>query len=223
MVLRVRSNFSRPSILRKLVMLLYSTMEVVNINFLGSEENELKKVMDAIEKQKKDQDEANKMAQLDDLIHKLGNMAYKDIVDITSSGKAPLAIFLLCTCLIEQMATYRYGSNGNIKKFVKKYMPQYDGDVMHATRNRINHNYSLHEKYALAIGARNAHLVEDKNGAIIINMENFVEEIGAVFNQFAADLRQDKGIRNNALNTLKKYGILNQTTIEVIIPSLDGK
>lgn len=198
-------------------------MEVVNMNFLGSDEDELKKVMDAIEKQKRDQDDANRMAQLDDLLHKLGNMAYKDIVDITSSGKAPLAIFLLCTCLIEQMATYRYGSNGNIKKFVKKYMPQYDSDAMHEMRNRINHNYSLHKKYALTIGARNAHLVEDLNGAIIINMENFVEEIGVVFNQFATDLRQDKEIRNNALNTLTKYGILNQATIEVIIPSLDAK
>ena len=204
-------------------MLNYPTMEVINMNFLGSEENELKKVMDAIEKQKRDQGEIHKMAQLDDLIHKLGNMAYKDIVDITSSGKAPLAIFLLCTCLIEQMATYRYGSNGNIKKFVKKYMPQYDGEVMHEMRNRINHNYSLHEKYGLTIGSRNAHLVEDLNGTIIINMENFVEEIGVVFNQFSNDLRQDRGIRNNALNTLKTYGILNQTTIEFITPRSDAK
>jgi hypothetical protein len=100
-------------------MLKYPTMEVVNVDFLGSEENELKKVMDAIEKQKRDQDEANKTAQLDDLIHKLRNMAYQDIVDITSHGKPPLAIFLLCTCLIEQMATYRYGSNRNIKKIRK--------------------------------------------------------------------------------------------------------
>lgn len=194
-------------------------MEILNINFLGSEEDELKKVKAAIEKQRQDQDEVNKMAQLDDLIHKLGNMAYKDIVEITSNGKAPLAIFLLCTCLIEQMATYRYGSNGNIKKFVKKYMPQYDGDVMHEMRNRINHNYSLHEKYALTIGSRNAHLAQDLSGTIIINMENFVEEIGVVFNQFSTDLRQDKGIRNNALNTLKTYGILNQTTLEFISPS----
>jgi hypothetical protein len=198
-------------------------MEVVNIDFLGSAEEGLKKVKAALEKQRKDQDEANKMAQLDDLIHKLGNMAYKDIVDITSSGKAPLAIFLLCTCLIEQLATYRYGSNGNIKKFVKQYMPQYDSDVMHEMRNRINHNYSLHEKYALTIGARNAHLVADRDGTVIINMENFVEELGIVFNKFATDLRQDKGIRNNALNTLKTYGILNQAMIEVIIPDSDSK
>lgn len=193
-------------------------MEIVNTNFLGSEENELKKVMDAIEKQKRDQDEANKMAQLDDLIHKLRNMAYQDIVDITTSGKAPLAIFLLCTCLIEQMATYRYGNNGNIKFFVKEYMPQYDGEVMHVMRNRVNHNYSLHEKYAVTIGNRNAHLVPEEKGTIIINIENFVEEIGIVLNKWSTDLRQNKGLRNNALTVLNKYGILNQATMDVVLP-----
>lgn len=197
-------------------------IDIVNINFLNlSEEDELEKIKLALKKQRKDQDEANKLAQLDDLIHKLGCMAYKDIVDITSNGQAPLAIFLLCTCLLEQMATYRYGSNGNIKKFMKEYMPQYDGDIMHEMRNRINHNYSLHEKYAITIRARNAHLVPNRNGILIINMENFVEELGAVFNQFADDLRQNKGIGNNALNVLKTYGILGQATMDIIIPESD--
>lgn len=194
-------------------------MEVININLFGSEEDELNKVKAAIEKQRLDQDEANKMAQLDDLIHKLRNMAYQDIVHITQSGKAPLAIFLLCTCLIEQMATYRYGSNGNIKKFMKEYMPKYDSEVMHVMRNRINHNYSLHEMYAVTIGNRNAHLVPEEKGTIIINIENFVEEIGVVLNKWASDLRQNKDIRNNALSTLDKYGILNQATMDVVLPN----
>jgi hypothetical protein len=96
-------------------------------------------------------------------------------------------------------------------------MSKYDGAVMHVMRNRINHNYSLHEMYAVTIGNRNAHLAEEK-GTIIINIENFVEEIGIVLNKWADDLRQNRNIRNNALATLNKYEILNQATMDVVLP-----
>jgi len=195
-------------------------ISVVNIDFLnGSDEQELVKVKAALERQRKDQIEAGRMAQLDDLIHKLGNMAYRDIVEITSRTQAPLAVFLLCTCLLEQMATYRYSRNGNIRKFVKDYLPQYDADVMHEMRNRINHNYSLHEKYALTMGARNAHLNPNTDGVIVINIENFVEELGIAFSKFSDDLRKNKEIRNNALTVMQNYGILSQASMDILIPS----
>lgn len=193
-------------------------VSIVNIDIFGDPEAELKKVKAALDTQKKNQEEVQKNAQLDRLIHTLRNMAYADIAELSRHGKAPIAIFILCTSLLEQLSVFYYGKNGKLDQFVKEFMRKYDGQEMKKMRDRISHNYSFSEKYAITIGIWEAHLVATKDGATIINIENLVQEIGTVFEQFEKELRVDKKRRDRALRKMNDVGLLQQANIDVTIP-----
>ncbi len=147
----------------------------------------------------------------------LRHFAYGDIKKV-STGDNVLASFILCSCFIEQMATFRYGrevGKNEFESFTKEYLSQYDAvKLREDLRNKLVHNYSLGESYSLVRGYPQFHL-QIHGGSTVINIENFVEELGKALDTFMLQLRTDQAIMANAVKVLEKINIVSISEIEI--------
>jgi len=148
------------------------------------------------------------------IIHSLRNYNLGDIKKIAQMDTV-IASFTLCSCFVEQVSGFRYAKvkhktgNEMFKSFVKDYMSQYDPSKLRDDlRNRLVHNYSLGEKYSLTMGSNGYHLKADKNGRLILNLENFINDIEGAFTKWTEELRTNSEVRNNALIWFSKFQII---------------
>jgi len=149
----------------------------------------------------------------------LKQRAYGEIQDLTR-GDTVLASFMVCCCFIEQMATYRYGTtNVGSKEFIefaKEYLPAYDPfGLRNDLRNKLVHNYALGRKYALTARNHELHLEGIRSGKQVINLENFVADLGDAINRLVTQLRDDPGIKKNALKVMHKIHVISKNIIEL--------
>jgi hypothetical protein len=63
---------------------------------------------------------------------------------------------------------------------------------------------------------RLAHLKKDLKGGIILNLENFVEDLGKALDKFLIQLITDAGVRKLAFKVLAKNHIVGLSDIEYI-------
>lgn len=143
----------------------------------------------------------------------LKDYAFADILKATKSDLT-MAVPILCTCFIEQMATFRYGEEVGVKQFkqfVNEYLSSYDANSLrNDLRNKLVHNYSVGKTYTLIKGHRQYHLKKSQDdNKVIINQENFVEDIGHALNRFLDELKTDDNIRSIALSALTKFPIVH--------------
>jgi hypothetical protein len=131
-----------------------------------------------------------------------------------------LSIFTLCFCLLDQMATFRYNRASQIENFTKEYLPKdYNGKSLQAIRHKLLHNLSFVEEYAMVRKTPIAHLKVEK-GSLILNAENFIDDIGIALDKYLAELKDEKNseIRTNAFNSLRlSGGVISQTEFEIQI------
>ncbi len=149
----------------------------------------------------------------------LRHYAFGDIVKV-SKGDNVLATFILCSCFIEQMATFRYGKEvggKEFKDFVEAYMKSYDPvKLRNDLRNKLVHNYSLGESYTLVQGYKDLHLKLNEN-TLIINLENFIDDLGSALDTLMNEFKTNLEIRNNALKALKDINIISGSEIQITI------
>jgi len=77
--------------------------------------------------------------------------ALRDIqVLLHSKPPVPLAVFILCSCLIDQLSGFRFNSDAVKSRFidfVNKYMSGYNAQSLaEDLRNKLVHNYSVGEE-----------------------------------------------------------------------------
>lgn len=151
---------------------------------------------------------------IDQIIHSLKNYNLRDIKKIAQMDTV-LASFTLCSCFVEQMSGFRYAKvkhktgNEMFKSFVKDYLSQYDPSKLREDlRNRLVHNYSLGETYSLTMRSNDYHLKPDKNGRLILNLENFIDDIDGAFTKWNGELRTNDDVRKNALTWFSKFQII---------------
>lgn len=153
---------------------------------------------------------------IDHIINSLRNFALNDIKKVIAADKnTVLASFILCSCFIEQVSGFRYGKVSHktgkamFEDFVKDYMPPHYNpkQLREDLRNKLVHNYSLGNTYSLVEKRADLHLTPLGN-RIIINIENFLQELEEAFNKYINHLKQDNTIKEYALKWYEKHKIL---------------
>jgi|GEM_PF-1337646 len=151
--------------------------------------------------------------------HSLRNYALRDI-KLISNQDTVIASFILCSCFIEHICTFRYGmskllSDKEFTDFVVEYLnhnypEKYDAKKLRSDlRNKLVHNYSLGETYALVMGQHHLHLQKLNETVIFLNLENFIIDLERAFNLYIEELRSDKdNLRELALTAFEKVKII---------------
>lgn len=191
-------------------------MEIINLDIFGDDKAEVSKVIEALKLQLS----GNEIEGIDRITVALRDYALGDIKKIMK-GNNVLASFILCSCFIEQVATYRYGTQSvghpEFKQFIDEYLIGYDGKLLRTDlRNKLVHNYSLGETYSLTMNHPEAHLKNATNGSIILNLENFVEDLALALQRFLNQLVTDSKVRKLAFKVLSKNHIVGMSDIDYI-------
>lgn len=130
-----------------------------------------------------------------------------------------MAVFILGSCFIEALAGFyceqtdpdlRNKSRDQFVKFVTKYLPQYNSqDLWHSLRNGLVHSYTDKGKYLYVNKKRDLHYSRHQNRALIINDEDFVEELKNAYGQFRDDILNDPDIFLKAKKRLDAFGVMH--------------
>lgn len=149
----------------------------------------------------------------------------KDFTDKTpldDSEGALRGAFILCTCLIDAMACYRYAKEAqrsDFKKFVKDYMGEkyngIDNDLYFSLRCGLVHNYQTKNvpgntktKYKLTHNDSEKHLKTEADG-IWLNLQNIIKDIEMALKQFFNEVNTaGSETRTNTLNWATEHGWL---------------
>ena len=150
---------------------------------------------------------------IDQIIHSFLKYNLRDIQEINNNKlDFTIAEFILCSCFIDQISGFRYNKEKvgeRYRDFVQEYLPQYNSIKLYEDlQNKLVHNYSICNFYGLTRNAVNLHL-QNVNGKIIINLENFIEDLKVAFDRYIFQLKNDAIIRQNASNWYSKNKILS--------------
>ena len=124
------------------------------------------------------------------------------------NGSSPLVAFILVSAAIDFMAGFLEGidrfdpssSDKIFKRFVEKYMPQYNAKYVYRNvRCRFAHNYTIGDGVALIHQNSNAHDPLGSHGGKIINFENFYADFRIGVERYFIDLQKDKGLQKRFL------------------------
>ena len=142
-------------------------------------------------------------------IKEIGRLADEKQMDFV------IAEFTLCSCLIDQISGFRYNIDEvgcRFRQFVRDYLPKYDPKKLYADlRNRLVHNYSLGKFYELSRRSDASQPPVDTNTTRLF-LNDFVADLEIALDKFILELRQDAGVRSNALKWYQKYKIIGSIT-----------
>lgn len=144
---------------------------------------------------------------IEEIISSFGQYAFGDIkYNIENKNESkPIAAFILCSCLIDQLAayTYNHGTRENAKhykKFIQEYLPSYKPlRLYNDLRCLLVHNYSISEY--LAISTEDPFPESDGNSisATHITATGLYNDLVKAFKKFTKELRSNTTTRTNAL------------------------
>jgi hypothetical protein len=148
----------------------------------------------------------------------LYDMAFLDIKR-ASAGQSKMGAFILASCFIDYMAGFITGhktTNKDYKQFVKDFLPPlYDPDKLYNDlRCKLVHNYSEGGSY-IFVDAKPVLHGKKIDGKVVINLENFIDDLESALRKVFADLDTDFG-RQKAEYWYDKIGLLGlgQITID---------
>jgi hypothetical protein len=141
----------------------------------------------------------------------LHDMAFLDIKR-ASEGRSKMGAFILASCFIDYMAGFIAGretTGKDYKKFVEDYLPSlYDPEKLYKDlRCKVVHNYSEGGSYIFvdAQSAIHGHKVDKK---MIINLENFIDDLEVALQKLFKDFDTDQGKQKKAEDRYDKIGLL---------------
>ncbi len=141
----------------------------------------------------------------------LNDMAFHDIKR-ASNGKAKMGAFILCSCFIEYMAGFVAGketTKNDYIKFIEKYIPGYDANKIYKDlRCKLVHNYSEGGSYLFTDAHPELHNAKSSDGRTVINLENFIEDLGKALNKLLDEIENDPIIQKSAEIRYDEIGII---------------
>jgi len=148
----------------------------------------------------------------------LYDMAFLDIKR-ASFGKSKMGAFILSSCFIDYMAGFIAGretTNKDYKQFVKDYLPPfYDPEKLYKDlRCKLVHNYSEGGSYVFVDAKSELH-GKKINGKLVINLENFIDDLESALRKMLIDLDTDSVKQRMAVNRYDKIGLLGVVQIKV--------
>mgnify|MGYP000951427081 CR=1 FL=1 len=118
----------------------------------------------------------------------------------------PIAGFILCVCLIDQLAGFRYNKEcvgDRFRKFAEEYLVPLDNryDPSHLyndLRCKLIHEYSIGGNYALTNCGQEHHL-KVVDGRVWLGIIPFVDHLENILTRYIDELHNDKKIQDNAI------------------------
>ena len=146
----------------------------------------------------------------------LYEMAFLDIKR-ASDGQSKMGAFILASCFIDQVAGFvkgGYTTRDDYKQFVKDYLPTlYDSEKLYTDlRCKLVHNYSEGGSYLFTNSSRDQH-GREIHGKLIINLENFIEDLEAALRKLLDEIEDDPVKAANAERRLDEIGLLGVVTV----------
>jgi len=151
----------------------------------------------------------------------LREWALGDIKASYFRGGAAMASFILGACFIDVMAGFRYWTDEKSAKgpgmagrrfrcFVTEYLPErYDAETLwRDLRNHLVHSYTEGGTYSFTHEERDGRHFEEWSGKIILNVEDFIEDLEQAYEKLAKDIREDSRIFFNAKERYEAIGLL---------------
>jgi len=141
----------------------------------------------------------------------LYDMAFLDIKR-ASAGQSKMGAFILASCFIEYMAGFIAGretTNKDYRQFVKDYLPGlYDPEKLYRDlRCKLVHNYSEGGSYMFA-DAKPALHGQKVGTKMVINLENFIDDLEAALRKVFTELDTDPGKQKKAEDRYDKIGLM---------------
>jgi hypothetical protein len=142
-------------------------------------------------------------------------------------NKLTIAGFILCGCLIDHIAGFRYeretnngkvtGSQKRYVDFVNTYMAKYgyDGKVFYEQlRCQVVHAYTSSDK-TFAFDLMHSHKEEQRKSSEPVNrqrldLETFVKQLEEVLTSYLNEIKNNKQIRDIAIKNYKQFGIFSE-------------
>lgn len=129
----------------------------------------------------------------DAIIYSLYNMAFADVRK-SAMGTAYMGAFILGSCYIDYLSSLNMPSESVTKRykaFVLRYMPTYNCEALYYDlRCKLVHNYSEGGSYIFLRERPLLHQTfSDSHGKIILNLENFIEDLEKASYHYFSDLR----------------------------------
>jgi len=135
-----------------------------------------------------------------------------------ASKEAKLGAFILGACFIDAMAGFykginrkeaETGSSSRFKDFVKVYLPQYDPEKLWKDlRCGLVHSYAEGGSYEFTHSNSEIHFTKSSRGKIILNLEEFLEDLKGAYNQLREDIMKQQDTFDKAIKRYKSMGLM---------------
>jgi len=129
-------------------------------------------------------------------------------------GNKSIAGFILCSCLIDHIACFRYNSSSTgliYRRFIEEYLSEYGYDskrIYTDLRCKLVHNYTVGKgSYDLTMGTR-LHLKKWNPNSLVLDLNTFVSHLESALNRYLLELESRLDIRQNAIERYSNVGIL---------------
>ena len=143
------------------------------------------------------------------IINSSNKLTKKPNIDMFSDFPSKYTEF--CQFIVEKLCEYYAGvSSGDaFRMFVERYLNQYSpGNLYDALRCKLVHAYTEGGVYRFTDNNKDGAHLSKKDNKIILNLEDFVNDLESAFHRFIQDLKTDDKIYENALKRFKSMSIL---------------
>jgi hypothetical protein len=134
------------------------------------------------------------------------------------------AAFILLTCFIDFLGTLYAGSESKgdtFRSFVDAFMQQtyngvgYNANELYSNlRNKLVHNYAIWQgKYVLTHGHPEKHFVTHAGRVIILNLENFFNDVKQAAQEYFAQVKQDVDLQQKLSDRISTVGTIKDVEI----------
>jgi hypothetical protein len=141
---------------------------------------------------------------IEEIIHSFKEYAIRDIrVNLEN----PIAAFMLCSCLIDQLAGFRYNHPINknreyYRKFIDDYLPRYNSLKLYENlRCKLVHGYSISEYLAISVEHNPLEGFSDNMfSANTVTVRQLFNDLRSAFEILCNDFENNPIVRKNALD-----------------------
>lgn len=138
------------------------------------------------------------------IIDSFGTFAFSDIK--LNVKPAPIAAFILCSCLIDQFAAFRYNkideTAASYNEFIREYLPQYRALNLYVNlRCKLVHNYTVGKHIRITNDDVIFENIGKGKNVNVLTSEMLFNDLIEAFKMFSAHLKENgSDARKNAID-----------------------